>query len=175
MQKMDWRVLVQQLPRPRRDHSMAVGRAAERIANVLPADQRADFVTAAYLHDIGYAQKSFGFHPIDGARYLATKGYSKLVLYLVANHTAARIEAQVRGLDPALFDEFAYDDADAQAASDLLWWADLTTGPTGETVTPAERLAEIRVRYGPDHIVTTAINRAEPLLLAAVHRAEGSM
>jgi hypothetical protein len=32
--------------------------------------------------------------------------------------------------------------------------ADLTTGPDGEDLTVDERIAEVRERYGPDHIVS---------------------
>jgi putative nucleotidyltransferase with HDIG domain len=163
------------MPEPRKSHSLAVGKKAERIAERLPPAQRPEFIAAAYLHDIGYANSSIDFHPIDGARFLRDRGFSALVLHLVANHTAARVEADVRGIDPALFDEFAYSGPPVDEATDLLWWADLTTGPTGETVSAAQRLAEIKERYGPDHVVTTAIVKAEPLLLAAVQRVEGSM
>lgn len=167
--------LVSVLPEPRRSHTLAVGRKAEQVAGHLPEAQRTEFITAAYLHDIGYAHPSVGFHPIDGARYLRARGFSALVTHLVANHTAARVEAEVRGLDPSLFSEFTYDLAPTALASDLLWWADMTTSPTGQPVSAADRIEEIRQRYGQNHPVTAAITKAEPLLLAAVQRVEGSM
>jgi sirohydrochlorin ferrochelatase len=49
----------------------------------------------------------------------------------------------------------------------------MTTGPDGQDLTVTERLAEIRERYGPDHIVTRFWRRAEPTLRRAVARAEG--
>lgn len=60
-------------------------------------------------------------------------------------------------------------------ASDFVWWADMTTGPTGQTLTFDERLADIRVRYEIGSIVRTAIDRSEPLLRAAVQRVAGSI
>ena len=36
----------------------------------------------------------------------------------------------------------------------------MTTGPDGDYVRPAERLAEIRGRYGPDHEVTQFVEVA---------------
>ena len=35
-----------------------------------------------------------------------------------------------------------------------LLYCDMTTGPDGDYVRPADRLVEIRGRYGPDHEVT---------------------
>ncbi|WP_433756424.1 HD domain-containing protein [Nocardia sp. CA-135398] len=168
--------LLSPLTESRRAHSIAVGRRMESIAAFLPAELRADAVTAAYLHDVGYGHPDLGFHPIDGARLLQSLDYSDVVCHLVAFHTAAEVEAGVRGLDASLFDEFRLTDvAGLDAADDFLWWADLSTGPSGEEFTVDERLAEILRRYEPGSVVHTAITQAEPRLRAAVQRASGSM
>jgi hypothetical protein len=56
-----------------------------------------------WLHDIGYAPElaGTGCHPLDGARYLRRIGVDEQVVSLVAYHSCARIEAEVRGLRPA--------------------------------------------------------------------------
>jgi hypothetical protein len=53
----------------------------------------------AYLHDIGYAPRLVrtGFHPLDGAEWLASMGEIRLA-NLVAHHTGALHEAGERGL-----------------------------------------------------------------------------
>ncbi|WP_216905879.1 HD domain-containing protein [Nocardia noduli] len=168
--------LLSPLTKSRRAHSIAVGRRMERVAGVLPAELRDDAVAAAYLHDVGYGHSVLGFHPIDGARLLRSLNYSSVVCHLVAFHTAAEVEAEVRGLAAAVFDEFRLTGVPClEVADDLLWWSDLSTGPNGEAFTVDERLSEILSRYEPGSIVHTAITRAEPRLRAAAQRASGSM
>lgn len=131
---------------------------------------------AAYLHDVGYEHPDLGFHPVDGARLLRSCGYSSVVCHLVAFHTAAEVEAGVRGLDAGVFDEFRLSRVTGlEKAEDFLWWSDLSTGPNGESFTVDERLTEILRRYDPGSVVHTAITRAEPRLRAAAQRASGSM
>jgi hypothetical protein len=64
---------------------------------------------AAWLHDIGYAPElvKTGFHPLDGARYLRRAGVNGLVVSLVAYHSCAQIEAEVRRLGAELASEFS--------------------------------------------------------------------
>ncbi len=148
----------------------------ESVAELLPEHLRADAVTAAYLHDVGYGHVDTGFHPIDGARLLRSLGYSAVVCHIVAFHTAAVVEADVRGLDPRAFDEFELEGVPGlDLADDFMWWADLSTGPSGQDFTVDERISEILSRYEPGSVVHTAISRAEPRLRAAAQRAAGSM
>lgn len=99
--------LLSALTESRRAHSIAVGQRMEGVAALLPTELRADAITAAYLHDVGYGHPDTGFHPIDGARLLRSQGYSHVVCHMVAFHTAAEVEAEVRGLSRKLLDDFA--------------------------------------------------------------------
>jgi hypothetical protein len=94
-------------------------------------------VDAAWLHDIGHspAVSSSGFHPLDGARWLREQGFSMDTCSLVAWHTGAIHEARERGLEDELRAEFA---TPAPSALDALTWADLTSSPTGDIVSPTE-------------------------------------
>ena len=125
---------------------------------------------AAWLHDIGYASAMAmtGFHPLDGARFLGATGVSKRLVSLVAHHSCAGLEAELRGLAA----ELAEFDDEHGAVRDALWYCDITTSPDGEPVAATERIAEIKQRYGPDHLVTRFITLATPDLLAAVGRTE---
>lgn len=149
--------------------------------DTLAPQLRADLVTAASLHDIGYAHPITGFHPIDGARFLVSKGFSGLVCHLVAHHTASSIEAEERGLSLSAFDELGLDvtsthgPADIGLAHGILWWADLTTGPDGEEIDVADRLKEICERYGPNDPVTRFVKRARNVLIAAGQLPIGSI
>ena len=58
------------------------------------------------------------------------------------------------------------------ALLDALTYADMTTGPQGQFVAAADRIAEILSRYGPDDPVHRAVTRSRADLLAAVKRTE---
>ena len=150
----------------RRAHSLAVGRKAEAAAAGIAPALRADLTAAAVLHDIGYGHVETGFHPLDGARFLARAGFSPVVCNLVVHHSASTYEAEERRIDLVVYADFAVDQ-DLSEAHGVLWWADMTTGPQGQDVTVEDRLEEICMRYGPGHVVTRFIGRASPVLLSA--------
>jgi len=144
------RYLAAALPRRWR-HVRSVARRARWASEALSLP--ADLVAAAWLHDVGYAPElvETGFHPLDGARHLRRAGVDGRVVSLVAYHSCAEIEAEVRGLGETLTAEFKPGEA---LLADVLLYCDMTTGPDGDYVRPADRLVEIRGRYGPDHEVT---------------------
>ncbi len=161
--------LASALPR-RWAHVQAVARAADSIAAVCGAD--GDLLrSAAWLHDIGYVPElaETGFHPLDGARFLRSLGVADRLCGLVAHHSGAVLEAELRGCADVLVAEFR---AESSAVVDALWWCDQTTGPDGQRFTFTERTAEIEARYGPDHVVTSFVRRAQPVLSVAVKRTE---
>ncbi|TYC23978.1 phosphohydrolase [Micromonospora sp. MP36] len=162
-------LLALQLPRRWR-HVQAVAAKAEAIKFVAAEDAEL-LVSSAWLHDIGYspALVDTGFHSLDGARWLLRRGCSFRLAALVANHSCASYEAAERGLYDDLVSAFPLEQS---AASDALWYADMTTGPDGQNLTVEERLAEIRQRYGPDDVVTRFWLRAEPVLLEVVRRTQ---
>lgn len=73
------------------------------------AAQRAGLVAAAALHDIGYGHVDTGFHPLDGARYLARNGFSRVICNLVAHHSVSILEAEERGIDLSVYADLAVD------------------------------------------------------------------
>lgn len=157
-----------EIPLPRRwAHTQGVARQARTLAPIL--GEEADLLeAAAWLHDIGYAPDlvDTGFHPLDGARYLRDVAEADDVLCrLVAGHSCAVVEAAERGLAEDLSREFPQVSAPLSRA---LTYCDMTTTPDGEPVAVTERLAEIRQRYGPAHLVTRFTHLAEPDLLGAV-------
>ncbi len=161
-------VLEEPLPR-RWAHTQGVAAAARALAPVL--GRHADLLTAAaWLHDIGYAPAlaDSGFHPLDGARYLRDMQHADSILCrLVAHHSCAMIEAAGRGLAADLIREFK---PAPHHLTDALIYCDMTAGPHGQPMAVQQRLAEIRARYGPEHVVTRALARSGPHLTAAVAR-----
>ncbi len=140
-------------------HVQGVVRQAQRVSPILqPADGEV-LVAAAYLHDLGYAPSlaETGMHALDGARHLRAVGQEQLA-GLVAYHSGARSEAELRGLTAQLA-EF-HDEA--SATSMALTYCDMTSSATGQVVTFPERLADVERRYGPNHIVTRSLRRAGP-------------
>ena len=90
-------LLAEALPR-RWTHVQGVAGKAERVAAFLALSDGV-LVAAAWLHDVGYAPEvaDTGFHPLDGARYLAGLGAPERVVNLVARHSYAILEAELRG------------------------------------------------------------------------------
>lgn len=150
-------------------HVRSVARRARWVADRLSLDD--DLVAAAWLHDVGYAPElvDTGFHPLDGARYLRQAGVDEAVISLVAYHSCAPIEAKVRGLVAELASEFA---PGGPVLTDALLYCDMTTGPGGDYVRAADRLVEIRSRYGPDHEVTRFVELAASEILTTAARVE---
>jgi hypothetical protein len=161
-------LLAEALPR-RWAHVQGVAEKAERVAAFLALSNEV-LVAAAWLHDVGYAPEvaDTGFHPLDGARYLAGLGTDERVVNLVGRHSYAILEAEFRGFGRLLA---AFPD-EGGVSRDALWYCDLTTSPDGEPVSAGERIAEIKQRYGPGDIVTRFITEGSPELLAAVERTE---
>lgn len=156
---------------PRRwAHVQGVGRRANMVAPLLSVGDCELLVGAALLHDIGYAPElvETGFHPLDGARYLRGVGGPDRLVNLVAHHSCATLEAELRGLS----DELTEFEDERTALRDALWWADMTTTPDGGETTAVERVAEIQTRYGPDDLVSCFIRRAWDDLNAAAERTQ---
>ncbi|SCG43697.1 HD domain-containing protein [Micromonospora inositola] len=161
------------LPRRWR-HVQAVGAKSRRLGHLVAPEERDLLVAAAWLHDIGYAPGivDTGFHALDGARWLLRQGFAPRLAGLVANHSCASYEAAERELAEELAAEFPLEES---PTSDVLWYADMTTGPDGQDLSVEERLAEIRLRYGPNDLVSRFWEKAEVPLLLVVDRVRRRM
>lgn len=164
--------LERRLPR-RWAHVQGVAKRAQVAAPLFIATDRDLLIAASLLHDMGYSPEVniTGFHPLDGARALSSMNTNSRLAGLVAHHSCAYREAELRGLTTELA-EWVDEETPLR---DALWWADMTTSPDGLTVTFAERLKEIQNRYGPQDLVTFFIRQAEPELRSAVERTEVRM
>lgn len=147
-------------------HTQGVAARAYELVEAVPDEDRELLVVAAWCHDLGYAPAlvDVGFHPIDGARFLACRGDDRRLCALIAHHSAAGVEADERGLVA----ELAEWKREEGPVADALWTADMTTGPRGEYLHYADRLAEIVSRYQPDSPVTRAMISARPLIEDAI-------
>ena len=114
-------------------HVSGVAATADKVASSLLRNQRHDVVAAALLHDVGYGPRvrNSGFHPLDGAAFLRSEGFPDVVSSLVAFHSGASEEVDERGLKESL-SRFTPPPTDLL---DILTYADMKTGPKGETGT----------------------------------------
>jgi hypothetical protein len=166
-------LLAESIPR-RWAHSQGVGFKAESVAHLVGDDGSA-LVSAAWLHDVGYAPDLVvtGMHQLDGARYLRDVAHADdLVCRLVAHHSCAAIEGRNRGLSDQLASEFAPVEG---LLADALTYADMTTTPVGEPTEVEQRLAEILARYGDGDLVAESIREASPLIIDAVRSIEAAL
>lgn len=159
---------------PRRwEHVQGVAERARIVTSLFSSADVQLLEAAALLHDIGYAPSIAytGFHPLDGGRYLQGVGVDRRICALVAHHSFAYREAELRGLTAELSEWM-----DEQTPlRDALWWADMTTSPDGRQVLFDERIKEIQDRYGPQDLVTFFIRQAEPELRGAVERTKARL
>ncbi|GAA5174959.1 HD domain-containing protein [Pseudonocardia eucalypti] len=162
-------------PLPRRwAHTQGVAATARRLTDVL-GEQAELIEAAAWLHDIGYspALVETGLHALDGARYLRDVARAEPMLCgLVAYHTGAIYEAQERGLESQLLDEF---DPPPTELSKALTYCDITTSPDGHDIDVRERLDDVLRRYGPDDPVHRTIRKARDFYLASVRDIEARL
>jgi hypothetical protein len=141
-------------------HTRGLARQAQLVATTERLSGDGDvLVAAAYLHDIGYgpAVRRTGFHPLDGAMHLRALGQERLAS-LVAYHSCSSWEAAFRGLAW----ELAEFEREVSVVADALTYCDMTTGPNGEKVTLAERLADIAQRHGMESVAVRALRLARP-------------
>jgi len=155
-------------------HSLTAGRQARRVAATVAAADVQLLISAALLHDIGYAGSlaRTGFHPVDGAAFLLRIGAPVRLAALVAHHSEAQLLAPVAGAAAELA-AFANEDS---AVTDALIFADMTAGPAGEPMSIHDRLADIQLRHAEDDPRLLAARLARvPLLLTATRRVEARL
>jgi putative nucleotidyltransferase with HDIG domain len=154
-------------------HTIGVAARAGQLTGTVPEADRDLLVAAAWLHDIGYGEAAMdtGFHPLDGARLLEREGWPRRIACLVAHHSGATFVAAARGMSGALRQfpqEFS-------PVSDALTYADQTTGPTGQPMPMAERMADMLRRHGPDSANARAHPLRERYLRAVADRVEARL
>ena len=127
-------------------HVRTVATVALVVSDVVPPDRLETLLSAAVLHDIGYAPlvRSTGFHPLDGARWLLVRGCPTDVAAAVAHHSEALLQP---GAAP-FADRYAALPRPDAAVADLLTYADQTTTPDGHRVGVVARVVERWRRTG---------------------------
>jgi Cof subfamily protein (haloacid dehalogenase superfamily) len=151
--------------RPARiEHVLGVARTARELGPQLGLDrhQQDELVTAALFHDIGYTEALHitGFHPVDGAVFLAHMGAPDTVVAAVLGHGAAAEDAEQRDILHDLYRDIPW----GGPLGDALSFADLRTAPDGSRITLPERILSVEQRYGPDDLVSRITRGSAPTL-----------
>jgi HD domain len=151
-------------------HVQGVVKMARLVGRIFEDEDYAYLIAAAYLHDIGYAPqlRQTGFHPLDGARFVLSSLGDMRLASLVAYHSEARFEAQLRGYAG----ELQAFPREQSAVTDALTYCDQIIDLTGLQVSLQERTTEVIQRYGETDIVTRAIHLSLPYVSLAVARTQ---
>jgi Cof subfamily protein (haloacid dehalogenase superfamily) len=136
-------------------HVLGVVRTAKELGSQLGEAQ--EFIDnlklAALFHDIGYAEslRVTGFHPLDGALFLADQEAPRDVVLAVMLHSGADDEAPSF---PGAAKTHLYDAVkglNGHPMVEALTFCDLRTSPSGAPITFNGRLANLAERYGSEH------------------------
>lgn len=155
-------------------HSKYAASIAEVAADVLGLADPQALIAAAWLHDIGYlpALSRTGFHPLDGALFLAEEGWPDETVLLVAHHSHADVLASYYDVEAHLA---VLDHARAEA-EDILAYADLRSGTTGMGALADQRIAEMRIRHAENPSVPVDVREARyELLLRTAARVSAAL
>jgi HD superfamily phosphohydrolase len=150
-------------------HTKGVVERAQAVGKAFNEEDRVILIAAAYLHDIGHTPSLHrtDFHPLDGAHYLLAHNQRRLAS-LVAYHSEAQYEAQLRGLTT----ELEKIPQEHSALADAVTYCDMTTAPTGSPISFKERLTDIFQRYDETHIVNQAMHQAIRSLALSIKRTQ---
>jgi len=163
---------------PRRlAHVRGAALIAGMASGALRVDQPETVVAAALLHDIGYAPAvaRTGFHPLDGALFLAREGWPESVVLLVGHHSHAVLLAPYYRVHNAM----ALLDRVPGQAEDIITFSDLRAGANGMGAAPRDRIDDMRRRHADRLFIPADIREARFRMMltaaarinAAVHRA----
>jgi hypothetical protein len=152
-------------------HTLGVAARAASAAPAVRPERRPVLLSAAWLHDIGYAPplRRFGFHALDGALHLRDDGWDPMVAGLVAHHSGASLVAHVLDLDEKMR-SFSSPEYRTGSIADALTYADQTTAPDGHPVDVEQRLADMLARHGSDSPNACCHSPRAELIRAAVRR-----
>jgi hypothetical protein len=137
-------------------HVQTAGAMAARVSVLFDEVEAALLVAAATLHDVGYAPAiaHTGFHPLDGAVFLRTRGMSERLVSLVAHHS----EADMLGPAHGVYDLAQRFPRESSLLADALVYADMHAAPDGQVIRAEERLADI-ARRRPDAVESLRAQR----------------
>ncbi|GKT31437.1 HAD-IIB family hydrolase, partial [Aduncisulcus paluster] len=106
-------------------------------------------VTAALFHDVGYSEKlkNTGFHPLDGAAYLAHCNAPEDLIMAVLWHSSTPIEIESMPEMKKIYSQFPGPNYDCPIYKAVAY-CDFRTSPVGESYSFGQRIVELESRFG---------------------------
>ena len=158
----------------RLDHVGGAAMIAGMAAGALRVEHADTVIAAAWLHDIGYAAAvaRTGFHPLDGALFLAREGWPDPVVFMVAHHSHAAVLAPYYGVHHHMA---LLEHVEGQA-DDIITFSDLRAGTNGLGADPRDRIDDMRQRHADRTFVPDDIREARyRMLLTAAARVNAAV
>ncbi|MBI9112028.1 HAD-IIB family hydrolase [Maridesulfovibrio ferrireducens] len=132
-------------------HMKQAARTAERIARQtgLNKKQADKLITAALFHDIGYSEKlgQTGFHPLDGAAFLAHVGAQEEVIEAVLWHSSTQRDIYFYPEIENIYKNFP-DPSENNHTLKGVSYCDFRTSPVGQSFSFGQRISEFKKRPG---------------------------
>ncbi len=146
-------------------HMRQACRTAKRIVSQINYDSELSnkIVTAALFHDIGYAEKliNTGFHPLDGAAYLAHCGAPEDIIEAVLWHSSTPIEIKSLPEIKKIYDKFPTPDFKSPVFR-AVCYCDFRTSPLGQSFSFGQRIVELENRFGLESIPPAIARKTLP-------------
>ncbi|WP_245577025.1 HAD-IIB family hydrolase [Maridesulfovibrio zosterae] len=146
-------------------HMRQACRTAKRIVSQMNYDKELSdkIIIAALFHDIGYSEKlaKTGFHPLDGAAYLAHCGAPEDVIEAVLWHSSTPLEIQNLPEIKVYYDKFPVPDLE-NILIRTVCYCDFRTSPLGESFSFGQRIVELKNRFGTGSIAPAIAKKTLP-------------
>lgn len=148
-------------------HMQQASKTAKRIATQtgLNGDKADRLITATLFHDVGYSEKlkQTGFHPLDGAAFLAHAGAQEEVIEAVLWHSSTEQDIKALPEVENIYKNFPPPSKNNQTLKGVSY-CDFRTSPVGESFSFGQRIAEFRNRFGDNGYTRKATKWTLPVV-----------
>ncbi|NDV25825.1 HAD-IIB family hydrolase [Desulfovibrio sp. JC010] len=146
-------------------HMRQACKTARRLVEQMDYDAETaeKIVTAALFHDVGYSEKlkKTGFHPLDGAAYLAHCNAPEDVIRAVLWHSSTPVEIESLPEIKKIYDNFPGPDYESPIHKAVAY-CDFRTSPLGESYSFGQRIVELEGRFGMDSLPPSIARKTLP-------------
>lgn len=146
-------------------HMRQASKTARRLVSQMNYDSETaqKIVTAALFHDVGYSEKlnKTGFHPLDGAVYLAHCNAPEDMIMAVLWHSSTPIEIENMPEMKRIYSQFPAPNYDCPIHKTVAY-CDFRTSPVGESYSFGQRIVELENRFGMDSVPPSIARRTLP-------------
>nr|WP_239061059.1 HAD-IIB family hydrolase [Desulfovibrio sp. JC022] len=146
-------------------HMRQAGSTARRLTAQIDYDAETarKIITAALFHDVGYSEKlnKTGFHPLDGAAYLAHCNAPEDLIRAVLWHSSTPVEIESMPEMKEIYSQFPGPNYDCPIHKAVAY-CDFRTSPVGESYSFGQRIVELENRFGTDSVPPAIARKTLP-------------